>query len=52
MTFTIDVKVDTNNKTIKDECLEVLSTFLNTKGFHYGVGYNPNELDVDKFGKA
>lgn len=52
MTFTIEVKVDTDDRTIKDKCLEVLSAFFDKKGFYYGVGYNPNELDVDKFGKA
>lgn len=52
MTFTIDVKVDTNDKSIKDECLKVLSEHLEKKRVHYGVGYNPNEVDVDKFGKA
>ena len=46
------VKVDTDDRTIKDKCLEVLSAFFDKKGFYYGVGYNPNELDVDKFGKA
>ena len=54
MKFHIAVTVDSNDKKIKDECLDVLARFLTwrTKGAHYGVSYNPNEIDTDKLGKA
>ena len=52
MRFTIDVCVDIADKDIKDECIEVLSRHLSKKGLYFGVGYNPNEIDIDKLGKA
>ena len=47
MTFFIKVKVDTQDISVKDECLEALAELLETKGVYYDVWYNPNELDKD-----
>ena len=52
MTFTIQVKVDMQNLSIKDECLEALANMLATKGIYFAVGYFPNELDMDSIAKA
>ena len=52
MRFTIDVSVDTKDKNIKKECLEVLANHLSKKGVYFGVGFNPNEIDIDSIGKA
>ena len=52
MRFTIEVSVDIADKGIKYECIEVLSRYLSKKGVHFGVGYDPNEIDIDKLGKA
>ena len=52
MTFTIQVKVDTQNLSINDECLEALSKLLATKGIYFAVGYLPYELDMDSIAKA
>lgn len=52
MTFFIKVKVDKQDLSIKDECLEVLAKLLETKGVYYDVGYDPNELDKDLMAQA
>ena len=52
MTFNIEVKVDKYSPTIKDECIEVLSKFLQSRGGYFAVGYNARELDIDSIGKA
>lgn len=52
MTFTIQIKIDTHNLSIKDECIKALAELLDTKGVYYDVGYDPNELDKDLIAKA
>ena len=52
MTFFIKVKVDTQDRSIKDECIEALAELLDTKGVYFDVGYDPNELDKDLMAKA
>ena len=52
MRFTIDVSVDTTDKSVKDECIEVLANHLKRKGVCFGVGYDPREIDIDKLGKV
>ncbi len=52
MTFTIQIKIDTHNLSIKDECIEALAELLDTKGVYFGVGYDPNEIDEDSIAKA
>ena len=51
MQFTIQVKTDSKRKDIKDKCCEVLAKFLKKEGY-FSVEYNPNELNLDKIGKA
>ncbi len=52
MTFTIQIKVDTQDRSIKDECIEALAELLDTKGVYFDVGYDPNEIDKDSIAKA
>ena len=52
MTFFIKVKVDTQDRSIKDKCIEALAELLDTKGVYFDVGYDPNELDEDLMAKA
>ena len=33
------------------KCCKILTDFLKKEG-HYSVGYDPNEIDIDKLGKA
>ena len=51
MKFTIHVSTDSKRKDIKEKCCEVLAEFLKKEGY-FDVGFNPNELDIDKVGKA
>lgn len=52
MNFTIQVWVNTQDKKVKDKCIERLSEYLNALGYDYDVGYNPNEIDKDLIAKA
>lgn len=52
MTFNIIVKVDKYSSTIKNECIKVLSDYLNSKGGYFAVEYKANEIDIDSISKA
>ena len=51
MKFTLYVSTDSKCKHIKERCCEVLAEFLKKEGY-FSVGFEPNELDTDKLGKA
>lgn len=51
MTFTLHISTDSKCKDIKEKCCEVLAEFLKKEGY-FSVEYEPNEIDVDKLGKA
>ena len=52
MNFHLSITVNTNDTSIKDDCVSVLANFLDRQGYCFDVGYNPNELDVTKIGHA
>ena len=51
MKFTLHISTDSKRKDIKEKCCEVLAEFLKKEGY-FDVGYDPREVDIDKFGKA
>ena len=51
MIFTLCIKTDSKREDIKERCCEVLAEFLTKEGY-FSVGFDPNELDTDKLGKA
>ena len=51
MKFTLHISTDSKRKDIKERCCEVLAKLLKKEG-HFDVGFNPNEIDTDKLGKA
>lgn len=50
MKFTLHISTDSKRKDIKEKCCEVLAEFLK-KGY-FSVEFDPNELDIDRLGKA
>lgn len=51
MKFTLFVTTDSKRRDIKERCCDVLAEFLNREGY-FSVEYDPNEIDIDKLGKA
>ena len=51
MKFTLYVTTDSRRKDIKERCCEVLAEFLKKEGY-FDVGFDPNEIDIDKIGIA
>lgn len=51
MKFTLHVTTDSKRKDIKEKCCEVLAKFLAKEGY-FDVGFNTNEVDIDKIAKA
>ena len=51
MTFTLIVTTDSKRRDIKEKCCEVLADLLKKDGY-FSVEYDPNEIDIDKIGKA
>ena len=51
MTFTLHISTDSKRKDIKEKCCEVLAEFLKQEGY-FSVEFDPNEIDIDKLGKA
>ena len=51
MKFTLYVSTDSKRKDIKEICCEVLAEFLKKEGY-FSVEFDPNEINIDKLGKA
>lgn len=51
MKFTLHISTDSKCKDIKEKCCEVLAEYLKKEGY-FSVEYNPNEIDIDRLGKA
>lgn len=51
MKFTLRVSTDSKRKDIKEKCCEVLAEFLKKEG-SFDVGFDPNEVDIDRMGRA
>lgn len=51
MKFTLHVSTDSKRKDIKEKCCEVLAEFLKKEGY-FDVGFDPNEVDIDRMGRA
>ncbi len=51
MKFTLFVSTDSKRKDIKEKCCEILADFLKKEGY-FDIGFNPEEVDIDKLGKA
>ena len=52
MKFTLHIKINNPTKGIKEKIMEEVALYLNRNGYSFDVGFNPNEIDIDKFGKA
>lgn len=52
MKFTLHIQVSNPRKNTKNEIMQAVANYLNRNGYKFDVGYNPNELDVDSFGRA
>lgn len=52
MTFTLRITVNTSKEAIKHQLLEEVALYLKRNGYKFDVGFDPNELDIDKLGKA
>ena len=52
MTFTLHITVNTNKEAIKHQLMEEIALYLKRNGYKFDVGFDPNELDIDKLGKA
>lgn len=52
MTFTLHITVDTNKAVIKHQLMEEVARYLKRNGYKFDVGFDPNEVDIDKLGKA
>lgn len=51
MKFTLYVTTYSRRKDIKERCCEVLAKFLTKEGY-FSVGFDQNEIDIDKIGIA
>lgn len=51
MKFTLHITTDSKRKDIKERCSDVLAKFLSKEGY-FSVEFDPNEIDIDKIGKA
>ena len=49
MTFTLHIRTDCKKKSVKDECMDAVANVLRKYGY-FDVGYDPNEIDIDKIG--
>ena len=52
MKFTLHIKVDNPTKGLKERITEEVALYLKRNGYVFDVGFNPNEIDTDKLGKA
>ena len=52
MQFTLYIRIDTDKSTIKHRLMEVIALYLKRRGYKFDVGFDPNEIDIDKLGKA
>lgn len=51
MKFTLHIARDSKRNDIKEKCCEILAEFLKKEGY-FSVEFDPNEVDIDKLGKA